>query len=219
MRVLCVAVLSLWTLSSFAGEGGFPFGMPPKRAKEDWREKINAALAAKATVDFKAAPLHDVIGVFKQKSAANFILDPKGVPAEGPNITLKQDAPLGDIMKAALKLAGLDFSVRDGVIFVFDPKKIDMEMLKSEDMLVARMLEGRPERLDFQPKNEPAGELLKQLTEPANIKLGMVPELQKVPITLDLKDVSLGHALRWLVRLSGGKFEVTAREGNMVIKR
>jgi hypothetical protein len=219
MRVLCVALLSLWSLSSFAGEGGFPFGMPPKQAKQEWREKINAALSAKASVDFKATPLHDVIATFKQKSAANFILDPKSTPAESTKVTHKQDGILGDVMKATLKTVGLDFSVRDGVVFVFDPKKVDMEMVKSEDMLVARMLEGRPERLDFQPKGEPAGELLKQLTEPANIKLGMVPELQKVPITLDLKDVSLGHALRWLVRLSGGKFEVTAREGNMVVKR
>ena len=80
------------------------------------------------------------------------------------------------------------------------------------------MLEGRPERLNFQPKGDPAGELLKQLTEPANIKMGMDASLQKVPVTLDLEDIGLGYAIRWLVRFSGGKLEVT-RDGMNVVKR
>jgi hypothetical protein len=201
-----------------AGEG-FPFGGPPKRAREEWREKINAALTKPISTDFKAMPANDAIAFFKEKTAVNFVIDPKSTPAKWPAITVKQNnVPAGDAMKAALKTVAMDFSVRDGVVFVFDPKKVDMDMLKSEDMLVAKMLEGRPEMLDFQPQNAPAGEMLKALTEPANIKMSMDAALQKNPITLDLKEVKLGHAIRWLVRLAGGEIVVT-RDGMNVVKR
>lgn len=219
MRHVVLAILCGFAISSFAGEGPFPFGVPPKRASEPWREKINTALAAKVDVDFKAKPADEAIQFLKEKSGASIVIDPKTVPAKWPTITHKQaGAPLGDAMKAAFKTVSLDFSVRDGVIFVFDPKKVDMDFLKPEDMHIARMFEGRPERLDFQPKGEPAGDLMKQLTEPAGIKMTMDPQFQKVPITLDMKDVSLGHALRWLIRFSGGRVEVT-RDGMNVGKR
>lgn len=219
MRYAVLAALSCFALSGLAGEAPFPLGAPPKRASEPWRDKINAALLAKVDVDFKAKPADEAIQFLKEKSASNLIIDPKSIPAKWPAITHKQaGAALGDAMKAAFKTVNLDFSVRDGVIFVFDPKKVDMEFLKPEDMHIARMFEGRPERLDFQPKGDLAGDLLKQLTEPAAIKMTMDPQFQKVPITLDLKDVSLGHALRWLIRFSGGRVEVT-RDGMNVGKR
>jgi len=217
MRHVVLTVLCGFALSSFAGEP-FPFGAPPKRASEPWRDKINAALLTKADIDFKAKPVDEAIQFLKEKSGANIVVDPALVPAKLPAITHKVSGPLGDGMKAALKTVSLDFSVRDGVIFVFDPKKVDMEFLKPEDMHIARMFEGRQERLDFQPKGEPAGELLKQLTEPAAIKMTMDAQFQKVPITLDMKDVSLGYALRWLIRFSGGRVEV-GREGMNVGKR
>lgn len=218
MRHVVLAVLCAVSVSSFAGEP-FPFGAPPKRASEPWREKINAGLAAKVDVDFKAKPASEAIQFLKEKSGGSVVVDPKVDPAKLPAITHKQaGAALGDAMKAAFKTVSLDFSVRDGVIFVFDPKKVDMDFLKPEDMHIARMFEGRPERLDFQPKGEPAGDLLKQLTEPAGIKMTMDAQFQKVPITLDMKDVSLGHALRWLIRFSGGRVEV-GRDGMNVGKR
>lgn len=217
--MLCLFLFT--AAAAFAGENPFPPGFP-KRAKEEWREEINAALAKKANFDFDKKPLADVIAAFKAQTKVNFVVDPAAAPkpgAAGPAVTLKlKDSLVSEALKQALKTGELDYVVRDGAVFVHNPKKVDQEMMKSEELTISRMLEGRAERLDFQPTNEPAGELLKQLTEPAEIKMAMEPALQKNPITLDLKNVGLGHAIRWVVRFSGGTIKATT-DGMKVIKR
>ncbi len=214
MRYAVPALLMLVTLSSQA------FDMPvPKRAKEEWREAITAALAKKANIDFDKKPLADCITAIKELSGVNFVIDPTIAPKPGPEVTLKQkDMLVSEALKQVLAKDALESQVKDGVIFVYHPKKTDMEMLRPEDLHVARMLDGRQERLDFQPSKEAAGELLKQLTEPSGITMKMADELKKVPITLDLKNIHLGHALRWLYRFAGGMIDVKT-DGMTVVKR
>jgi hypothetical protein len=214
MRYAVPALLMLLTVSLPALD--MPF---PKRAKEEWREAINAALAKKADINFDKKPLADCITAIKKLSGVNFVVDPAIAPKPGPEVTLKQkDMLVSEALKQVLAKDGLESRVTDGVIFVYHPKKTDMEMLRPEELPVARMLDGRQEQLDFQPTKEAAGDLLKQLTEPAGITMKMAEELKKVPITLELKNIHLGHALRWLYRFAGGKIEVKT-DGMTVVKR
>jgi len=210
----------LCLLALFAAQSSFAMNFPaPKRAKEEWRDNINAALAKKGSVDFDKKPLPEAIKALKDTLGVNVVTDPANEPKATTLVTLKGKEMLySDALKQTLAKGELDYQIRDGVIFIFHPKKTEMEMLRPEELPVARMLDGREERLDFQPAKEPAGDLLKQLTEPTGIQMKMADELKKVPITLDLKNVGLGHAIRWLYRFAGGKIEVKT-DGMTIVKR
>ncbi|HYF50362.1 MAG TPA: hypothetical protein VEJ63_13210 [Planctomycetota bacterium] len=217
MRHILLCLLSVFAASSLFAEG-MPFPAP-KRAKEEWRENINTALAKKGNVDFDKKPLPDAIKALKELLGVNFVIDPANAPKAETLVTLKQkDIVLSEALKQTLAKGEMAYQVQDGAIFIYHTKKTDMEMLRPEELPVARIMDGREEQLDFQPTNEEAGELLKQLTEPAGMKLAMVDELKKKPITLELKNVRLGHAIRWLYRFAGGKIEVKT-DGMTIVKR
>jgi hypothetical protein len=103
-------------------------------------------------------------------------------------------------------------------VFVFNTQKLDKAMLLPEDLPIARMLDNREEVLNFEPDKMLAGEALKQLTEQPGIKLAVDAAIAKEPVTLKLKEIRLGYAIRWVVRYAGGKI-IVDREGMKAVKR
>jgi len=214
MRIFSAAAL---TLAVCFSAHAMQFPRPIRPGEEPWRKPFNAALEKKISGDAKK-PLPELIDWFREQSGVTFVVDPAAV-AGAPAATLAaKDITLGQALKQALTPLGLDYQVRDMAIFVYDPKKLDKAMLLPEDLPIARLLDNREEELNFEPDKMPAGEALKQLTEQPGIKLAVDEAIKKTPVTLKLKGIRLGYAIRWVVRFAGGKI-IADRDGMKVVKR
>jgi len=210
------AVLVGFILSFSAEAGQFP--MPVRPGQELWRKPFNAALEKKVSGDVKK-PYDEIIEWFRTQSGVTIVVDPAGEPPTKPLITLNaKDIALGQALKQVLAPLNMEYEVRDMAIFIYNPKKLDKNMLLMEDLPIAKMLDHRAEVLTFEPEAMPTGDAIKQLTETPGIKLTVEEGLKKVPITLKLKEIGLGYALRWTVRFAGGKL-IVGRDGLQVVKR
>jgi hypothetical protein len=195
------------------------FPKPVRPGQEEWRKPYIAALEKKITADFKKKPFDEVIDFIRQESKVNVVVDPAAVPNPKPTVNFTaQNQTLAQTLKQMLQPIEMEFEVRDEAIFIYNPKKVDKNMLLPEDLPIARMLDGRAEHLALGPENMPAGDLLKELTEGPGIKMAIDPAIAKTPITLRFADVHVGFAIRWVVRFAGGKI-IVDRDGMKAAKR
>ncbi|HYG77244.1 MAG TPA: STN domain-containing protein [Planctomycetota bacterium] len=193
------------------------FPQPVRPGQEPWRKPFNAALEKKVSGDVKK-PFDELIDWFREQAGVTFVVDPAAL-ASKPVVTLNaKDIALGSALKQVLTPLKLEYEVRDMAIFIYNPAKLDKNMLLPEDLPIAKMLDNRAEMLNFEPEAMPAGEAIKQLTETPGIKMGMDESLKKNPVTLKLKEIGLGYAIRWTVRMAGGKI-IVGRDGMQVVKR
>jgi len=193
------------------------FPQPVRPGQEPWRKPFNAALEKKVSGDVKK-PFDELIDWFREQAGVTFVVDPAAL-ASKPVVTLNaKDIALGSALKQVLTPLKLEYEVRDMAIFIYNPAKLDKSMLLMEDLPIAKMLDNRAEMLNFEPEAMPAGEAIKQLTETPGIKMGMDESLKKNPVTLKLKEIGLGYAIRWTVRMAGGKI-IVGRDGMQVVKR
>jgi hypothetical protein len=214
-----IAVLAIVPCAIFcASAHALTFPRPVRPGEEPWRAPFKAALEKRVSAEIKK-PWDEIIDWFRDQAGVSIVVDPAGVPNPKPNVTLNaKDMPLGQALKQVLAGLKMDYEVRDMAVFIFNPAKLDKAMLLPEDLPIARMLDNREEELNFEPQEQPAGEALKQLTEQPGIKLAVDPAVQKNPVTLKLKAIRLGYAIRWVVRLAGGKI-IVDRDGMKVVKR
>jgi len=215
-RVFSTLVVSCLALLCMAAHA-MQFPRPVRPGEEPWRKPFNAALEKKVSGDVKK-PFAEVIDWFREQAGVSFVVDPKAAEGAPAAAVAAKDTPLGQALKQTLAPLGLEYEVRDMAIFVFNPKTLDKAMLLPEDLPVARLLDNREEVLNFEPQGMAAGEALKELTEQPGIKLAVDEAIKKTPITLKLKEVRLGYAIRWAVRFAGGKI-IVDREGMKVVKR
>jgi hypothetical protein len=207
---------SLWFVCATASALDIPKPVPP--GQEPWRKPFNAALEKKITADFKKKPFDEMIEFFREQTKVTIVVDPAAL-TEKPIVNFNaQNIAFGQLLKQALQPLGMEYEVRDQAIFLFHPKKVDKSMLVPEDFLIQRMLNNRAEQLNFDPDAMPAGDALKQLTEPAGIKLAVDPAIAKNPVTLKLSEINLGFAIRWVVRFAGGKI-IVDKDGLRAVKR
>lgn len=195
---------------------------PPsvKRAEETWRKDLTAAMEAKKiSADFAAAPVSDAVSMLATLAGVNTVIDPASLDKKATVTAKLKDATLGAAFKQVLTPAAMEYELRDGVIFIFNKTKLNRDMLMPEDLPIARMLDNRQERLSYEMVDTPAGAALKQLTEGPGIALVSIDEgVKKTPVTMKFTDIGLGHAIRWVVRLGGGKL-IVDRDGMKVVKR
>jgi hypothetical protein len=194
------------------------FPQPVRPGQEPWRKPFNAALEKKISGDVKK-PLNEIFDWFREQAGVTIVVDPAGMPATMPIMTVNaKTLALGQVLKQLLTPLKMEYEVRDMAIFIYNPAKLDKSMLLMEDLPIARMFDNRQEVLNFEPEAMPAGEAIKQLTETPGIKMSMDEGLKKNPVTLKLKEIGLGYAIRWTVRMAGGKV-IVGRDGMQVVKR
>jgi hypothetical protein len=192
-----------------------------KRAEETWRKDLMLALETKkVSSDFANTSVIEAVTVLGTLGGVNTVIDPAALPDKKIAVAnpKMKDVLLGAAFKQVLSPAGLEYEVRDGVVFIFNKAKLNRDMLLPEDLPIAKMLDNRQERLSYEMVDTPAGDALKQLTEGPGISMAMDESLKKKPVTMKFTDIGLGHAIRWVVRMSGGKV-IVDRDGMKVVKR
>lgn len=123
MRNPCTLVLAV-VLSSALGMCGEPGGPekekgPPDAAKQKFKE----ALSRKISFEFVDTPLEEALAFFRGLAQFNLVLDPR-VPKKDAKISLKAtDMSLDKALSWVVQLADLKWDVRDGAIYVFDPRQ------------------------------------------------------------------------------------------------
>ena len=217
-RLLAIACLLFSCHWVDAASAANPLGVPPW--EKEWRKQIADALAKKVTADVDKKPLDEALGALRDQAGVTIIVDPAAIPAGKPLlISIKAaNKPLADVLKLVMQQAVLEYGQYYGAIFIYSRAKLETDYLKPEDFLISKMLDGRVERLNYEMKDSPAGDAIKELTETPNITLPMDEKLKQNKVTVKFTDIGLGNALRWVVRLSGGKI-VVDKENMRIVKR
>ena len=121
MKLTCALIPALAILSSVAlcGERGEDRNPPP----DPEQQKVREALQRKVTFQFVDTPLQEVVGFFNGLTKINTVLDPKIANKEA-RINLKvADMTLELALSWVVKLADLEWQIRDQAIYIFDPKQ------------------------------------------------------------------------------------------------
>jgi general secretion pathway protein D len=111
-------------------------------AEPEWRTSIRRKLEKKVNFEFVQAPLSEAINFLQQVSDVNMIIDP-AVKAGGEKpITLKMtQASLKLALDWILKLAGLDYELRDNAVFISTPNNLrpdtNMRIYDVQDLILA----------------------------------------------------------------------------------
>lgn len=119
-------VLSLWAGASSARENPPPVVIseraPSKRLA--WQKKIEQVLKKKVSFHFVDMPLSEAIERLRNLSGLNFVLDPQTDAGDTPINLRIQNMTLRLALKWVLKLCDLDYTVRDGAIFITSPDRL-----------------------------------------------------------------------------------------------
>ncbi|MEI6232886.1 MAG: hypothetical protein WCT04_07535 [Planctomycetota bacterium] len=97
-----------------------------RRAEEPWKDEIRNKLKRLVTFEFLDNPLEEAIKFLSSQSKISIILDPKAAGEVGKNpISLNvKDMPLDSALKWVLKLAELEYELRNQAVFI--TKKADV---------------------------------------------------------------------------------------------
>ncbi|MGD0089782.1 MAG: STN domain-containing protein [Planctomycetota bacterium] len=115
-----IAALALLSCAAVCGERGGPDGNPPPDAE---RQKIKEVLQRKVTFEFVETPLQEAINFINGLTKTNTVLDQR-IANKDTKITLRvTDMTLELALSWIVKLADLEWEIRDQAIYVFDPKQ------------------------------------------------------------------------------------------------
>src|ERR1700759_2724565 len=88
---------------------------------ENWREQINERVPKKISSEFVEAPIEDALGYFQKTSGVTMIVAPKAL-ADGwdqKQVTLEcKDISVASALRWVLRFTGLEYSLRDQVVFI-----------------------------------------------------------------------------------------------------
>ncbi|HOX08266.1 MAG TPA: hypothetical protein PK280_17865 [Planctomycetota bacterium] len=98
----------------------------------DWMAQIRRKLEKKVNFEFVQAPLSEAINFLQSVSEVNMVLDPAAKAGGERQITLRMNqATLSLALEWILKLAGLDYELRDNAVFISTPDNLkpDVKMI------------------------------------------------------------------------------------------
>lgn len=137
---VCVGALAFLAVTAWpheAGAGQGPAGKPQVIDRSAKDREVRAKLAEKVALDFKGAPLEDVLKFVKKASQGPndagipIYVDPIGLQeAEATlttkvSVTSKPGEPLGDALKRLLEPVKLTYLVKDGLFTVTSKQAVD----------------------------------------------------------------------------------------------
>jgi len=104
---------------------------------EKWQEDIRKKLEERVSFTFADTDVEDVVQFLHSLTGVTIILDKKALDAGGQrSITLRvNDMKLSSALKWILRLVGLEYTLRDGAIFISDKSGVkDRPMLRMYDV-------------------------------------------------------------------------------------
>ena len=122
LKIVPILLLVLF-LSATIAEVPEVFLRPQNPFKEHeepkWVKEIKKQLEKRLSFDFVDTPLTNVVAFLQNLAGCNMVIDPAVLEGMGPKITLKvTDMKLEPALKWILRLADLDFELKDEVIFI-----------------------------------------------------------------------------------------------------
>jgi hypothetical protein len=146
----------------------------------------------------------------------NIILDPRAKAADIP-VTLKiTNIPLDAALRWVCQHTGCDYALVDGAIFISTPERSAMELLRSAERRAAeaarrdaipeweRKLRGKLARkVTFEFVDTPIDDAVQFMRSLIEAPIDMRTDENSTPITLNVTNMPLADALRWMCRLAG----------------
>jgi hypothetical protein len=123
--LLSFAVLPALLALSCSGPARQP-APPYPLAQPEWKRDIRSRLAGTVVnCSFDNVPLKEVLDSLQKQSGVNFVVDPRAVkeaPLDSARVSFSAtDATLGSALNAAVRGTGLDYTLRNEVVFISLP--------------------------------------------------------------------------------------------------
>ena len=195
-----------------------------------WRRAIEAQLQQEITLDFQDQDLAEVVSFLHKVTNANIIVYPMVIAAAPPPITLKVDKmQLKFVLAFIMKLTSLDYTLRDGAIFIA-PADIIAESKPPAAPAGVRItsgahLEGAPlalrdrlaQRVTFDFQDTPSDDVFQFLRQVSGVNIVIAPAFatRARTVTLRVLDMPLKDALSWLAELQA--IAITAEDGALYV--
>ncbi len=180
---------------------------PPKQP--EWIGHFQKALSKRVNVDFKDAPLSEVITFIQHVSDVDMIIDPKTKVEAKKKITIKAEKiAVAEVLDSILKIAGLERCYKDRTLFITAKKP---EKKKEEKALPRPDAPRRdtPKKKEEKPALEfietPASQVVDYVVQKGKLNVVIDPKATKLletPISFKAKGMKLGQVLDWALRLS-----------------
>lgn len=190
--------------------------MQSPASADDWQEILQKQLGKEVSVNFQQLPLRKVLTYLQNTANINIILDTRNRDVDHLiPITLNlQKVSLGSVLRWVVRLAKLEYVIRDEAIFLTTPKRIPVEWKedidKREALVYGEALKSwmpkleaglwRPVTFDFAGiGGYEALDFLRNLTQ-TNIVIDPEAEAVHEAVMLRVTKMSLKNALVWLTK-------------------
>ncbi|MHC5056809.1 MAG: STN domain-containing protein [Planctomycetota bacterium] len=183
----------------------------PGGAGDDATAEIERRLDRKVTFEFVGTPITEALQFLQALVEATVVLDPQTPRKKWDSaVTLKvTDVPLRDALDQILAPAGLAFSIRDEALYVHEegarePKDEKPELSKALEARLAR-------KVSFEFVETPfsfAIDFLQQLSGVTiEVPDAVAEKKGATPITLKVKNMRVGLAIEWMLKLADLGYE------------
>lgn len=189
---------------------------------QDWRDRIDAALAAKATYDFREMAVADVARTISTDSGVNVVLDSSPFFDPARKLTFKLNKMSYDnVLTWFSRLAGAEWVIQDEAVFIAPLERIDAagklqierrnqnRRAQAEKTWFPQFREvlSQPRGVDFKGKRlQEAADSLAALFD-LNILLS--PEVDgRIQLTLSVSEMTGENIIAWVARKAGIDYAV-----------
>jgi hypothetical protein len=178
-----------------------PVKKTPANKPADWVEHFEKRLSRKVNVDFKDAPLTEVISFIQQIADAGMELDPDAKVEAEKKITLKAEGlELREVLDRVLGPAGLERRYRNRKLFITTAKKQQVVIAGGA---AAKKKSPAGETVEF--VETPARKVINYVASKGKLNIIIDPKCGKLldtPVTFRTKGMKLRQILDWALRLS-----------------
>jgi hypothetical protein len=194
-------------------------GEPAAEELPAWKQAILKKLTAKISVQFSARPLWQALTYFREKGGINIILNSvaPGVDPDTPIVLTLDNVALGRAICWTARLAGLVYIVKDEAVFVTTTTDLSREWLEeirdreaqldrvAEETWMPEVNAKLQDPTSFQFENTPLAEAMSFLASLHRLNIVLEPAYARPDntVTMAVDDMTVGHALRWMLRLKG----------------
>ncbi|MHC5054290.1 MAG: STN domain-containing protein [Planctomycetota bacterium] len=186
------------------------------RPGAEWRRAIRRKLDRRTSLTFVGTRFAEAVQFVRTLTGLNVILDPRAEATGRPIMLRAKSVQLDHALGWITRLAGCDWVLVDGAVFISTPERAATELLRSAERksTEAARLDTIPDwerelrerlarKVSFEFAGTPFGDAAQFLCSIVKARSHLPAEARARPVTLKVTDMPLADALRWTCRLAG----------------
>ena len=189
-------------------------------AEPEWKRGIRAKLRRKVGMELVDAPPTEVIAYLQTFAKVSMVVDPKAMAVVRSSVTLRvTNMPVDLALSWVLELAGLDWTLRNGAVFVSTPERVAaLEPVRApvDPALHGAIGKQFNRKVTFEFVDTPVGEAIQFIQTLTRCTIAADPEADtSKPVTVRINDQQLSNVFREMLKQAGLAYVV--RDGAVYV--